>query len=592
MTNPTWHFEKMSRAGSITGQAVVDSLTGADLSVEEVFAREALQNSCDATLPNLPTRIMIKEIPVSTQCNDVIEYEDKLSNHVSHSINVRKNRDHTQKHVIIEDYNTCGLGGSLVDANETDHFMRLVYHNATGLSKKGLGAGTGGSFGRGKAAYPYASDINTVFYYSVFKNEHNESDCRLIGVSYSKEYFVDSVQMTGRAFWGIRNAEEDDFFVAPLTGSSAHEYAEKIGFRRRADNELGTSILIMNCPVNLSDLCRAIELWWWPRLTDELLHVGIKDLDDNPYYLQYRSDIILNKYVTIYEAIKTHMYGNDISSVVIKEDNITYGELAYSIIDSDKSYQVDADDDIKMNSIALIRGPKMVVTYLSPRRISNKNFGCGIFMASNDSGIDSFFKRSEPPAHDQWSHKSERLDEQEKVTLSKIKQRIAKLFRDFVNKEDNNNTNDVDYHGRELERQIGAILGGSKGLKPQPNTSRGDAVSITNKKSQKKKIDSNFTRHEVSFSISLRREYDKDNSLADVDVITQLAARGSVGSALQIAYSNIEVDGQSVALNENGVIRLNISKKPIKFKYVTHPVDSIFQTESSIVVKIIESENK
>lgn len=592
MTNPTWHFEKMSRAGGITGQAVVDSLTGADLSVEEVFAREALQNSCDATLPNLPTRIMIKEIPVSTQSNDVIEYEDKLSNHVSHSINVRKNRDHTQKHVIIEDYNTCGLGGSLIDANETDHFMRLVYHNATGLSKKGLGAGTGGSFGRGKAAYPYASDINTVFYYSVFKNEHNESDCRLIGVSYSKEYVVDSVQMTGRAFWGIRNVEEDDFFVAPLNGSSAHEYAEKIGFRRRADNELGTSILIMNCPVNLSDLRRAIEIWWWPRLTDNLLHIKIEDIDDNQYSLEYKSDIIINKYVTIYEAMKTSMYGHGISSVVTKENNIIYGELAYAIIDFDKSYQVDSDDGIKMNSIALIRGPKMVVTYLSPQGISNKHFGCGIFLAANDSSIDSFFKRSEPPAHDQWSYKSERLEESEQAVLKRIRRQIAKLFRDFVNKEENNNTNDVDYHGRELERQLGAILGGSKGLKPQPNTNRGDAVSITNKKSRKNKIDDNFAQHELLFSISLRDGYDKDNSTADVAVNTQLAARGSVGSALQITYSNIEVDGQSVALNENGMVRLNISKTPIKLKYVTHPVDSIFQTESSVVVKIIESRKK
>lgn len=590
MTTPTWHFEKMARSGSITGQAVVDSLTGADLSVEEVFAREALQNSCDATLPNLPTRIVIKEIPVSTQCYDVIEYNQKLSHHVSHSINARKNRDHTQKHVIIEDYNTCGLGGSLTTSNDTDHFMRLVYHNATGLSKQGLSTGTGGSFGRGKAAYPYSSDINSVFYYSVFKNEQNESDCRLIGVSYSKEYVVGGLQRTGRAFWGIESINGDGFFVEPLTGSSAHEYAEKIGFRRRSDDELGTSILIMNCPVNLSDLCRAIELWWWPRLTDELLHVEIMDLNNTPYYLQYKSDIVLNKYVTIYEAMKTNMYSAGISSAVIKEDDVIYGELAHSIIDADQSYQ-ECEDDIKLNSIALIRGPKMVVTYLVPRRMSNKKFGCGIFLSANDSQIDSFFKRSEPPAHDQWSHKSERLNESEKQRLQNIKSRIARIFRDFVNKEENSNTNDVDYHGRELERQIGAILGGSKGLKPQPNTTRGDAVSITHKKTHIDKIDENFVRHEVLFSVSLRRDYTEENAFADVTVSTQLAARGSIGSSLQIPFGHIEADGKVVSPNTDGVIRLKISKKPMKFRYVTHPVDSIFQTESSIVVKIIESGN-
>lgn len=587
MANPTWHFEKMARSGSITGQAVVDSLTGADLSVEEVFAREALQNSCDATMPNLPTRVVIREIPVTSEGKISIEFESKLASHVANSINMRSQNEHTQKHVIIEDYNTCGLGGSLQEANEDDHFMRLVYHNATGLSKKGLSGDTGGSFGRGKAAYPYASDINTVFYYSVFKGEGGESCSRLIGVSYSKEYFIDNQQLTGRAFWGVCDEQEKDFFIEPITGDIAHDYAERIGFTRRQDNDFGTSILILNCPVDLSALCKAIELWWWPRLTDELLHVEIYDINQSPYYLQYRSDVVLNKYVSMYEAQKINMHNANISLETIKINDMNYGKLVYSIIELNHNQDTDYEDDIRLNAIALIRGPRMVVTYHVPRSMSNKKHGCGIFIADNDSQIDSFFKRSEPPAHDQWSHKSERLTRKEQENLSQIKLKISKLFRNFVSAEENKSSDETNYHGRELERMIGAIFGGKKGNKTPPITSRGDAISVTGKKTRAVSVAPNFVQHVIEFSVSLRNNYIADKAEVEVLVNTQLTARGSNGSALKIAFSSVSVDGevQNNYNSDNG-IRLDLSKKPVKFVYTTKVVDSTFQTETSVLVKL------
>jgi hypothetical protein len=580
MINPTWHFEKMARAGSITGSAVMESLIGANLGVEEILAREALQNSCDATLEKQKTRIKITQIANDNQILENIEFHSKLANHIQHTFYQHDDRNESEytNHVIIEDFNTCGLGGDIEHINESSHFSRLVYHNATGI-KVGNLQNVGGSFGRGKAAYPSASHICTVFYYTVFLDETGTSKSRLIGVSYAREYVnTNEERMTGRAFWGIRDTEDNDFFVSPIVGQQAHEYAKKIGFTQRAEGETGTSILILKCHVDLNQLCSAIETWWWPRLSDQLLDIDIHDSSGKQYTVQPKQNITLQRFIDTYEEIGNQHRSEMINYSQVKEANIAYGEFVYKIIDASQA-QLDVESEQLQNSIALIRGPRMVVEYLYPRGMSNVNYGCGVFVASKNTEIDDFFKRSEPPAHDKWADKSERLSESEKKILKKILDGIRKQFREFVNQHEQSES-DTGQRGRELERLLGEIFGGTSGLIKPPKPAKSDLFSITQKKQYIRDVDDMFVRHVVEFNVSLQtKNVSTQLNTAKLVVNTHISARGAGSSAdLRVGFHEVWINGQSMNPLDS-TFQITVGQKPTKCLFVTHPVVNTFQTE-------------
>lgn len=580
MLTPTWHFEKMARSGSITGSAVMESLIGANLGVEEILAREALQNSCDATLEKQKTRIKISQISNNSQILESIEFDSKLTNHIRNTFYQHDDRDESEytNHVIIEDFNTCGLGGDIERITENSHFSRLVYHNATGI-KVGNIQNVGGSFGRGKAAYPSASHICTVFYYTVFIDETGTSQSRLIGVSYAREYINDNDErMTGRAFWGTRDTKDNDFFVSPIVGQQAHEYAKKIGFTQRAEGETGTSILILKCHVDLNQLCSAIETWWWPRLSDQLLDIDIQDSSGKQYTVQPKQNIKLQGFIDTYEEIGNQHRSEVINYSQVKEANIAYGEFVYKIIDASQ-VQLDVESEQLQNSIALIRGPRMVVEYLNPRGMSNINYGCGVFVASKNKEIDDFFKRSEPPAHDKWADKSERLSESEKKILKKILDGIRKQFREFVNQHEQSET-DTDQRGRELERLLGEIFGGTSGLIKPPKSAKNDLFSIDKKKQYIRDVDDMFVRHVVEFNVSLQtKNILTQLNTAKLVVNTHISARGAGSSAdLIVGFHEVWINGKSMNPLDS-TFQITVGQKPTKCLFVTHPVVNTFQTE-------------
>lgn len=583
---PTWHFEKMSRAGSITGAAIMESLIGANLSVEEILAREALQNSCDATLNHLPTRIRIKQISENPELLAHIEYKEKLSKHIEHSFYQHDDLtiDQYSNHILFEDFNTCGLGGNIDVINEKSHFARLVYHNATGLTKSSNSKSVGGSFGRGKAAYPSASHICTVFYYTVYVDETDKTQSRLIGVSYSREYSDENQQrMTGRAFWGLQDINQNDFFVAPLTGDLAHDYAQKMGFTKRSEQETGTSVLILNCHINLEHLCSAIETWWWPRLSDNLLDINIYDSIQKKYTVQPKQNPTIREFIETYEALANNQVPDHINHSQISESGRHYGRLAYKVVQPTAT-QLEDEYEYLLNSIALIRGPRMVVEYVTPRRISNNHFGCGIFVAERESSIDDFFKRSEPPAHDKWAEKSERLSDSEKKILKSLLNNIRKKFRVFVNSHEENNS-DTGNRGRELERLLGQLFGGKTGLKSLPQTTKADMFSITEKKNYIRESGLLHSQHIVSFCISLRSKSSSSQlQTGSLSVTTNISARGAGGNAdLKVQYEKISIDGTNIDPNTKPIL-INVGTKPTKCIFVTRPISNKFQTEWQITL--------
>ena len=60
-----WVFERMNPMGGARSTAWRDTLEGLDLSIEARIAREAIQNSADATLDGEKTEILVWDKPLT-----------------------------------------------------------------------------------------------------------------------------------------------------------------------------------------------------------------------------------------------------------------------------------------------------------------------------------------------------------------------------------------------------------------------------------------------------------------------------------------------------------------------------------------------
>src|SRR5262249_30746799 len=114
-----------------------------------------------------------------------------------------------------EDFGTTGLTGPLeptdkaaAEQNEASHRLFWFFKNVGRTSKTGKQLG---SFGIGKTVFPYSSQINTFFGYSVRKPDAGSSAVVLLGQSQLKEHRL-----------GTKTTEYDPFgFYAWQEGAEA-----------------------------------------------------------------------------------------------------------------------------------------------------------------------------------------------------------------------------------------------------------------------------------------------------------------------------------------------------------------------------------
>lgn len=89
----------------------------------------------------------------------------------------------------------------------------------------------------------------------------------------------------------------------------------------------------------------------------------------------------------------------------------------------------------RLDTVALIRGPLMVVDYHQNWRLSaTAPRAVGCFIAAD--AIDNILKLSEPPAHDRWDPTASRLcldGDQKPQIVEAVLARIKRAFRSFQN---------------------------------------------------------------------------------------------------------------------------------------------------------------
>ena len=578
--NGEWVFERSNPMGGARATAWQNTLEGSDFSSEERIAREAIQNSVDATRPGHRTEVFVWDRALSTQ-----EEQDfisllrlkssdaptgrlsKLGLKEGNSFERLRDRVGGIRVTIIEDRNTCGLGFD--EADGKDRFEELCLF--LGQESTTVDSTRGGSHGFGKTVYQELSDCRTFFVYSQFEPrlETFGHNARLFGCSsFNGHKMEDGTPYTGRAWFGIPVATESGQQKCnPIVDEEARLLALRLGFMKDT-NELGTSIMIVGSNVDIRRFRKAVEDYWWPRILSDQLSVELWENDDNelppPEPLQ-RPELM--PYIRCYELLEDNvLLGSDERRPRVNAlDGKRRGALALKALPPDVDDQEELERDKKFgNSVALIRSsPRMVVQYFDVGGRSQGNLA-GVFLSHPDS--EYALHLSEPPSHDSWNANSARLRRTDPAlqqlvsgVLSSIR-RHARIFQSELNPA----RPPTQVAGtRKLEAILASIMSARILGPPQRPPSVGDPFEMRIREGRRNgAVDSRVV---ASIRIKLRDGAPFDDALALMSfrptVVLDDNKRRESSERLQLISTT--VDGNKINPGDGADIRLHISKHKV-----------------------------
>ena len=381
---------------------------------ENALGKEIPQNSCDAKRDDCkePVRVAFKlnylkreEFPGYKEYVSKLELCDKAVESL-HDGNERikkfiKNfkevfeRDEIP-FLVVSDYNTTGLIGA--ENRNGGMFCRLT----KGAGNSNKGGQSGGSYGIGKGAAFACSSIKTVFYSSKDINGVKAFQ----GVSKWVSHYDENEEATqGTGYYGaIKNK-------MPIIGDDG------VGefFRR---NEVGTSIFIAGFDGDddwEENMIKAILDSFFLAIVEGKLIVEVEDTIIDDKSIKNIIDKIKEKnknWITAeyYEALISRESKRSIKSFGDK------GEIELILLKGHKFSR----------RVALVRGTGMKIKDKDRIRVPIKFTGVMIVRGQN---IDSFLRKLEPPAHDDWKKK---LYEEDPKYAEKMLNNIYKWINDSV----------------------------------------------------------------------------------------------------------------------------------------------------------------
>lgn len=409
------HLQDDPNGGS-TGEAFFNTLNNNGFSLGDRLARESLQNSRDAvdkgkklyaefrfvSLKGSEKKAVVEALDLRSLADRKAELGMKKETCLDHL------DDRSPLRLLyVNDFNTTGLYGN--PRTSSSHLRRLLL-TLGDRKKQREGGASGGSYGFGKAVYSASSKIHTIVAYSRFDEYADDGvNARLMGCGYFPPYSRKGADYSGRAIFGKNGRDaKNRTVVDPSVNEQAHEVAKKLGFQVRDKGSSGSSILILDPQVNPTDLVAGIETWWWPALVEQSMDVVVFDENGDRLIPKPRQRADIRPFVEAFHiatGVAEPMGSHQNRSAFNKIDAASIGDAGLVLLESDIVEKGFPEE--RLNSIALIRGPRMVVQYhpiggLSP-------YVAGAFVASDD--VEAWLKVSEPPAHDVWDATSPDLEE-------------------------------------------------------------------------------------------------------------------------------------------------------------------------------------
>lgn len=472
-----WRFERVDpgssgisgKVGDLFRNEELESrghlVAGAPSSAATLMAREVIQNSWDAadelrrlepTISPFSIDFLFQERIGSARAN-LIEALG-LRELASHARTVAASPDERQK-ILGLGVDDCLL--HLDDGGDV-RCCEIVEHGASGMSGPWKGAesrmflamlalgynkkaaGSGGTFGYGKAGLIRASASRIVLAYSCFRPHPDDpATRRLLGVAYWGQHTLHGSAFNGFARFGLE--VDGGPTVAPFVDERADDVARSLGLRVRDPNvtmELGTTFLVIDPVVQADELVTAVERNWWPALLDEKFTVLIERPDGSPVACRPRTNKSIASYVRAYDLLETGSPAEDDTSFVREiptyqpegHDRMKCGTVAlvaepqgWSFPDEDAETPDGATESRSL--VALTRDPRMVVEYHLPGRDISRRmpYVRGVFVS--DADVNDLLSRTEPKAHDKWD--TQQSDDVE-LAATKVATHIANAVKDAV----------------------------------------------------------------------------------------------------------------------------------------------------------------
>jgi len=433
-----WNYEEEPVNGGAGGEVFRSIFIGSGLEPASRLAREAIQNSVDAARPGETPQVTLRMNTYSGEDLARIWKAaglDQLARRAEalglHEDNALKARPDALRVLQAIDTGTTGLSG---DPTSPSSKLRKLLMEIGGSQKISEDVSSGGSYGFGKAVYSASSRIAVIFAYSRTTNETGEPLSLFMGCAYHKSHEFEGERTSGRGFFGVpvevRHAVRYDAF----TGDEADRRAADLDMAR-AEGDLGTTIAIFDCPLNMEDVKRGVERSWWPKLTiDKSFKVRLIDEMGRKLHPRPMQDAEIRPFVEAINVALGRSPEQKGKSRLFKNfrhlgNGLKVGQLGLFVM-SDEEIDEEADRSDLRDTIALVRSPGMVVEHYGKRQVNHPPVA-GVFIA--DSDLDDILRRSEPPEHDRWDSNSDRLDaaKGEKDVVEEVHKRIWRELRTF-----------------------------------------------------------------------------------------------------------------------------------------------------------------
>jgi hypothetical protein len=346
--------------------------------------------------------------------------------------------------LFIEDFGGHGLYGDPKDSLKSILYRAMYVLGGGKPLGEDASRTLGGSFGFGKSALTDASAVKAVIAHSAFEPMNTDAVTeRLVGFTRWGQHEVNGVGFEGRAHYAAEGTGPAENPNPPFSGIQAAELAAAMGFTLRDPkvvNERGASFMVVDPVIQPKDVVRATETWWWPALEDQRFQVEVLDYDSSkslPINPESRGD--LRPFIEAYQLATGARRVEDEdreSAPKVTSKSASHGTGMGFVLgeaDSEAGQSESPDLNGKFPIIALMRGPRMVVQYMT-------GFGArvpirGVYVAANSD--DASLRATEDPAHSEWqsAHSTGAPSEARKVAARvkrEIKDEVERWVLKFV----------------------------------------------------------------------------------------------------------------------------------------------------------------
>lgn len=587
--------------GGSTGEAFFNTLNNNGFPLGDRLARESLQNSRDAVSKGGKLAAEFRFASFSGAEKKAIVSAlmlgDLAKQKVSLGIKKATCLDHVHddtplRLLYVSDFNTTGLYGD--PRTSSSHLRRLLL--TLGDRKKQRDSGTsGGSYGFGKAVYSATSKIHTVVAYSRFdENADGGVNTRLMGCGYFPPHSHHGEDYSGRAIFGIKGEDSKGRFVVnPIENDDAHELAVEMGFAKREPGMSGASILIVDPQVTPQDLIAGIETWWWPALVEQAMDIVVYDDAGQRHVPKPRQRPDLRPYVDAFQIatgvaapISPHQAKPTFHRL---ESGGLIGEAGLVLLGNDAIEKGFKEE--RLNTVALIRGPRMVVQYHSVGGTSP--YMVGAFLASDD--VESWLKISEPPAHDVWDHTSPDLDDHGELAKKAVKAIHTRLktqcasFRKTASPPPSAGRRTL----KVFENMFGRLFQSrNPGVPPRPPTGETNPVRIEFKKQPTLAAFQNASDQitfSAKFDVFLREDFEGQEANLRIKMACNILEDEDI-SGDDLA-THIHAHGPVFARDEHGAYLCTLTKGDrASFEVESEPYDSMWSVKFMPTIEVVRED--